>query len=347
MSDDVQPVVLHHPTPNPAWLARLTEEILEPDLPIIDPHHHLWERGGQRYFLDELLADLGTGHNVVSTVFLQCGWAYRCEGPEEMRPVGETEFVAGIAAEAERRGTRPRVCEGIVGHVDFRLGERVDAVLESHIAAAGGRFRGIRHVAARHPNFITSVLAPPPFGLLGDATFRAGLARLGRFGLSYDAWLYHPQIGELIDLARALPHIPIVFDHVGGPLGVGHYRNIREEVFREWRSDIIKLAHCPNVHMKLGGLAMLVNGFDFHEQVLPPSSGELEKAWRPYMETCIEAFGAHRCMFESNFPVDKAMCSYPVLWNAFKRIASGCSASEKALLFSGTAASFYRLKPVA
>jgi predicted TIM-barrel fold metal-dependent hydrolase len=178
---------------------------------------------------------------------------------------------------------------------------------------------------------------------MAEPAFRAGFACLAKHGLSFDAWLYHTQIHQLADLARAFPATPIVLDHVGGPLGVGPYRGRRDEVFADWRNGIRALAECPNVHMKLGGLAMVVNGFDFHENVLPPSSGELADAWRPYMETCIEAFGPHRCMFESNFPVDKGMCSYPVLWNAFKRIAAGASSAEKAALFHDTAARFYRL----
>jgi L-fuconolactonase len=339
-----QPHVVEHPNPNLAWLNKLREEILDPDLPIVDPHHHLWDRSGSRYYLDELLADLNSGHNIVATVFLQCFWSYRTEGPEEMRPVGETEFVASVAAEAERRKTRQRVCAAIVGHVDFRAGEHVDAVLEAHMAASNGRFRGIRQVAARHPDLLASISTPPPLGLMSDPAFRAGFARLGRYGLSFDAWLYHTQLGELLDLARAFPAIPIVINHVGGPLGVGPFRGKGDEVFAAWHDGIKQLATCPNVHMKLGGLAMAINGFDFHRQVLPPSSGELAHAWWPWMDACIETFGASRCMFESNFPVDKAMCTYPVLWNSFKRIAAGASVDERGALFHDTAARFYRIQ---
>ncbi len=337
------PLLVEHPHPNPDWLARLREDILEPDLPIIDPHHHLWDRPGSRYYLDELLADATSGHNVIATVFLQCYWAYRTTGPEELRPVGETEFVASVAEEAERRRSRVRACAAIVGHADLHLGERVDAVLEAHLAVAGGRFRGIRHVTARHPDLLASIAAPPPLGLMGEASFRAGFARLARYELSFDAWLYHTQLGELLDLARQFPDIPIVINHVGGPLGVGPFRGKREEVFAEWRAAMRLLASCANVHVKLGGMAMAINGFDFHRQPLPPSSGELAQAWRPWMGECIEAFGAERCMFESNFPVDKAMCSYPVLWNAFKRIAAEASPDEKRALFRDTAARFYRI----
>jgi len=337
------PLTLRHRLPNPAWLSRLSEDILEPDLPIVDPHHHLWDHPSNKYYLDELLADVTSGHNVVATVFLQCFWAYRTSGPEEIKPVGETEFVASVAEEALRRKTRARICAGIVGHVDFRLGEQVDTVLEAHIAAAGGRFRGIRQLAARHPRFMASISTPPSFALLGDPKFRAGFARLDRFGLSFDAWAFHTQLDQVADLARAFPATPIVLNHVGGPIGVGPYRGKSSEVFAAWHAGIRALAACSNMHIKLGGLAMVVNGFDFHENVLPPSSGELASAWRPYMDASIEAFGVNRCMFESNFPVDKGMCSYAVLWNAFKRIAAGASDAEKAALFHDTAARFYRL----
>jgi predicted TIM-barrel fold metal-dependent hydrolase len=340
---EMPPLVLTHPVPNPAWLARLTEDVLEPDLPIVDPHHHLWNHHGNTYFLDELLADLTSGHNVVATVFLQCFWAYRESGPEAMKPVGETAFVASVAAEAARRNTRTRVCAGIVGYADLTLGDAVGPVLDAHIEAGAGHFRGIRHITARHPRFLASMSTPPTFGVMGSPAFRAGFAALGPRGLSYDAWLYHTQIAQLLDLARAFPATPIVLNHVGGPLGVGPYRGRGEEVFAAWHAAIRELATCPNVHMKLGGLAMVVNGFDFHENVLPPSSGELAQAWGPYMLALIEAFGADRCMFESNFPVDKGMCSYPVMWNAFKRIAAAASADEKKALFHDTAARFYRL----
>ena len=340
---EMPPLVLSHPTPNPAWLARLTEDVLEPDLPIVDPHHHLWNHHGNTYFLDQLMADLNTGHNVVATVFLQCFWAYRETGPDAMKPVGETEFVASVAAEAKRRGIATRVCAGIVGYADLTLGDDVGAVLDAHIAAGAGHFRGIRHITARHPRFLASMSTPPGFGVMGSPAFRKGFTQLGKRGLSYDAWLYHTQVAQLVDLARAFPDVPICLNHVGGPLGVGPYRGKRDEVFRDWLVAIRELATCPNVVMKLGGLAMVVNGFDFHENVLPPSSGEMRDAWGPYMLALIEAFGADRCMFESNFPVDKGMCSYPVMWNAFKRIAAGASADEKKALFHDTAARFYRI----
>jgi predicted TIM-barrel fold metal-dependent hydrolase len=239
-----------------------------------------------------------------------------------------------------------RACAGIVGHADCRLGERIDPVLEAHIEAGGGRFKGIRHSgtwdAAIEPT------APPGAspGLYREPGFRQGFARLARYGLTFEAWLYHPQLSDLVDLLRAFPAQKVVLNHLGGPLGVGPYEGKRDEVFARWRASMDELARFENLHVKLGGLAMNVNGFGYHHQALPPSSGEMATAWRPYFETAIELFGATRCMFESNFPVDKGMCGYPVLWNAFKRIASGCSADEKAALFHGTAQRFYRLPAV-
>lgn len=327
----------------PAWLQTRLEDALEPNLAIVDPHHHLWDLAGG-YLLDDLLADLATGHKLIATVFLQCGYAYRSTGPVSLRPVGETEFVASIARQAEQRGVETRVCAGIVGYADLELGDDVDAVLQAHIDAAGGRFRGVRHILARHDAFNASLLGPAPVGLMQRVKFRRGLARLQALGLSYDAWLFHTQIDELVDLAQALPDLPIVLNHAGGPLAIGPYTGKRDEVFLLWRDSIRRLAaSCPNVHIKLGGLGMAIGGFDFHQQALPPSSKQLAAAWTPYMHACIEAFGARRCMFESNFPVDKASCSYGVLWNAYKRIAAGASPTEKAWLFSDSASAFYRL----
>jgi predicted TIM-barrel fold metal-dependent hydrolase len=235
-----------------------------------------------------------------------------------------------------------RVCAGIVGHADLRLGARVEAVLQAHLRAGGGRFRGIRHITAWDESVRRATNAPQP-GLLGDATFREGFARLAPLGLSFDAWLYHPQIGELTALARAFPDTPIVLNHVGGPLAIGAYAGRREEVFGHWAASVRELATCPNVCMKLGGLGMWIAGFDFHEGPEPPTSERLAAAWRPYIETCVEAFGAARCMFESNFPVDKGSYPYAAYWNACKRLARGASAAEKAELFSRCAARFYRL----
>jgi predicted TIM-barrel fold metal-dependent hydrolase len=329
------------------WLAELSEDILEPDLPIVDPHHHLWDFPSHRYLLPDLLADTGSGHSIESTVFIECTACYRAEGPVELRPLGETEFVNGIAAMSASGAYGPvRVAAGIVGLVDLTIGGRAEEVLRAHMAAAGPRFKGIRHAAAwedKAPEIHNSHTNPPPHLYRDHAAFREGFGALGRLGLSFDAWLYHPQIADLTALARAFPEQPIVLDHVGGPLGLGWYADKRAEILREWQRAIRELASCGNVSVKLGGLGMRINGFRFHHRQRPPSSLELAEAWRPYVETCIEAFGVSRCMFESNFPVDKISGSYAVYWNAFKRLAAGASAEEKAALFSGTAKGFYRL----
>jgi L-fuconolactonase len=321
------------------------EAIIEPDLPICDPHHHLWDFPESRYLLPELLADLESGHKVESTVFVECGSFYRASGPEPIQFVGETEFVGGVAAMAASGRYGPILaCEGIVGRADLSQGASVAEVLESHVRAGNGRFKGVRHAGAYDPSpdIRRSHTSPPP-GLYALPAFREGLAKLGEAGLSFEAWQYHPQIGEVASLADAAPGVAILLNHVGGPLGIGPYADKREEVFAEWRPAILDLAKRPNVFVKLGGLGMPICGFDFHRRDPKPDSAELAEAWRPYIETCIEAFGPERSMFESNFPVDRASCDYATLWNALKRTASGASVDEKALLFRDTARRFYRL----
>lgn len=338
---DSRPLVTH-PGINERWLGQVSEPALEPGLPIVDPHHHLWDRDGG-YFAPQLLQDLAQGHRVVATVHVQCHHGYFDSGPQALRPVGETRFAVRMAREAQQAGADVRVCSGIVGFADLQLGDAVQEVLQAHIAEGRGRFRGIRRLNARDDAFRTH-LPPLPPGLLADAAFRRGFARLQPLGLSFDAWMFHPQLGELVALADAFPETSIVLDHVGTPLGVGPYQGRKDEVFSRWSADIGRLAQRPQVTVKLGGLGMAFTGFDFHRRGLPPSSEELARAWRPYIERCIEAFGPARCMFESNFPVDKASCGYGVLWNAFKCLAAGASATEKAALFGGTAARVYRLE---
>ncbi|UPY37982.1 amidohydrolase family protein [Sediminicoccus sp. KRV36] len=323
-----------------AWLAQHAEAILEPDLPIIDPHHHIWDHADQRYLLPEFLADAGTGHDIRASVFIQCSSQYDMTEPPERRPLGETRFMTRVAEAAETATTR--ACAGIVGLVDLTLGDRVVPLLEEHVAIAGGRFRGVRNRTAwdAAPNIRSNLESPPP-GPLPLPAFREGARRLAAMGLTLDVWAYHPQLAQVLAVARAVPEVTLIVNHCGGPIGLSPYR--RADVFAAWRASVTALAGCPNVMMKLGGLAMDVGGYAFHQQPMPPSSIILAEAWRPAIETCIEAFGAERCMFESNFPVDKGMCSYPVLWNAFKRLATAASASERTALFSGTAARVYRL----
>jgi predicted TIM-barrel fold metal-dependent hydrolase len=341
----------------------MPEAILEPELPIVDPHHHLWNRPAAphdpnahpfvtaiepaaRYLLDELVADTASGHNVVATVFVECGAFYKADGPVGMRPIGETEFVNGVAAmSASGLYGDFRACAGIVGKADLLLGDGVAPVLETHIKSGGGRFRGIRNSASFDAD--KDVLGPlnrVEAGLYRDATFREGFKRLAPLGLSFDAWLLEPQLPDLIDLARAFPDTTIVLDHVGTPLGRGSYTGKLPERFPGWKANIQALAKSPNVVVKLGGLAMAFCNFpSFLAEPRAPST-QLAKEWSPYIETCIEAFGPERCMFESNFPVDMGSCSYATLWNAFKHIAKGASASEKTALFSGTAKKVYRLE---
>jgi L-fuconolactonase len=331
-----------------AWLAkRPAETPLEPDLPIIDPHHHFWDaphRG--HYLLPELLADIGGGHNIVSTVFLECRAMYRKEGSREMAAVGEVEFVTGIAAmSASGNYGRCRVAEGIVGGGDLSVGAGVRSLLEAEIEAAGGRLRGMRHGVAWDAHEVISSFASRtvPLHQVMDPKFREGFAQLAPLGLSFESWQYHPQLPDAIDLARSFPDTTIILNHVGGVLGVGPYSGRRQEILASWRKDIRAMAECPNVFCKLGGIGMVSFGFAFHERDVPPSSEDLAAAWRQYIEPCIEAFGVDRCMFESNFPPDKQSCGYTELWNAFKRITANASANEKTALYSGTAAEVYRL----
>jgi predicted TIM-barrel fold metal-dependent hydrolase len=329
-----------------SWLAQVQEEVLEPERLICDPHHHLWDKPshGERFLLDELLAEFG-GHRVVSTVFVECAAFYRADGDEALRFVGETEFVQGVAAMSASGDYGPvRACAGIVSRADLTRGADVPRVLDAHIAASPNRFRGIRHATAFDPNpEIRRSHTAPPAGLLGDAGFRRGFAELEKRGLSFDAWLYHHQIPELTALARAFPNTTLVFDHFGGPLGIGPYVGKRAEIFAQWKRDVDELARCENVVAKIGGLLMSMNNWDFEGRAKPPGSEEVAAATRDWYLHAIDRFGPQRCMFESNFPMDRVSCSYQVLWNSFKRIAAPFSEAEKSALFHDTAARVYRL----
>ena len=322
---------------------RESEDILDPERPIIDAHHHLWDWPGHRYLWQDFLAD-ARGHNLRQSVFVECAAGYHETGPEGLRPVGETVFVADQAAASEAAG-EPVVGAGIVGFADLLLGAPVREVLQAHLEAGQGRFRGIRHSAswdASDEADNSHSGAPRGLFLLDD--FREGFAQLAPAGLHFEAWCYHPQLPELTSLARAFPETTIVMDHVGGPLGVGPYAGKRQEIFEHWQVAIRELAACPNVHMKLGGLAMPVNGFGWHQQNQAPDSAEIAQAFSPYFRFCIEQFGVERCLFESNFPVDKVSCSYAVLWNAFKRMGASYSADQQDALFHDNALALYRLQ---
>jgi L-fuconolactonase len=331
--------------PRGAWLDQVREPALEPALRIIDPHHHLWDHPQSRYLLDEILRDTGSGHRVIATVFVECMSMYRADGPEAMKPVGETEFVNGIAAQsASGQYGDTRVAAGIVGFADLALGAAVEQVLQAHIAAAPARFRGIRHAGGFDPSpEVRNSHTNPPANLYRMAKFREGFGRLAKLGLSFEAWQYHSQTAMVTELARAFPDTKIILDHFGGPLGIGPYEGKRSEVFAQWKKDLAELARCPNVVAKLGGINMPINGFGWHKRSAPPNSDELTAATRDYYFHAIDCFGPSRCMFESNFPVDRASCSYAVLWNSFKKIAAGFNAEEKSWLFHRTAAETYRL----
>jgi predicted TIM-barrel fold metal-dependent hydrolase len=325
------------------WLERTREEVIEPDLLICDPHHHLWDLPGSRYLVDEFLQDIGGGHRIAKTVFVECLQMYRKDGLPELRPVGETEFVERITRESNIPTGDVQVAAGIVGFADLTLGEGVRPVLEAHMDASD-RFRGVRYASAWDASEqIHNAHTRPSRDLLQNHTFRKGFACLGKLGLSFDAWVYFPQIPELAGLARTFPDVTIVLDHVGGPLGIGPYAGKREEVFAEWQKNITELAQCENVVVKLGGITLTMCGFGWHKRDVPPGSAELAEAMDPYYRSCIDCFGAERCMFESNFPVDKASCSYTIQWNAFKRLTHDYSPAERSALFNDTAVRVYRL----
>ncbi len=339
---------------DPAWLARLpAEPVLEPELAIIDTHHHLWAQlpaalpqgDGQvdhTYLLEHFRRDLDSGHRTVATVYVECHGNYRSDGPVELRPVGETEFAAAIGAQSDLEGQgRARVCASIVGAADLTLGAQVRPVLEAHIEAGQGRFRGVRATAAHDPDpLIGNTTAHP--GVYRRPQFRAGVAELTALGLSLDAWVFFTQLGDVADLARACPDTSIILGHCGGPLGYGPYTGRGDEVFAQWRHALAQVAACPNVSLKLGGMMIRLAAIDYRKLPAPPSSQEIARLWGPYIETCIELFGPQRCMFESNFPVEKLGANWVTLWNAFKRITAGFSPSEKQALFCANAQRIYR-----
>ena len=321
------------------WLDQVVEEIIEPDLAIIDPHHHMWPLGqGLPYTRDDLHRDASAGHNIVKTVFMECGSAYDRDAPEHLRSLGETTYIAQQAV----ADPRPLIA-GIVGHIDLRRADR-DELLDSHIVAAQGLFRGVRDALAlaSHPEAMM-IPGSAAQDLYLDADFRGGVRRLGERGLTYDSWHYHHQNREFLELARAVPETTMVLDHFGTPVGVGPYTSQRDEIFEEWKKDIADLARCPNVVAKIGGLAMPDNGFGWNTADRPPTSDEFNAQQARYYLHAIECFGPARCMFESNFPVDRLSLSYEVLWNAYKKMTSSFSVSERADLFHNTAARTYNL----
>ena len=329
------------------WLALTEEETLEPEIPICDPHHHFWDFRTaripyQRYLLHELVADISRGHDVRSTVFIEARAMYRPDGPEEMRPVGEVEFVQGLAAASASGLYGPcRAAAAIVGHADLKLGDRVAPVLEALQAASPNRFRGIRHIVTWDAD--PRVESREKEGVLSTPEFRAGAKVLGRMGLSLDTICCFPQLPEMVAFARAVPEVTIIMNHLGGLNRTGPFAGRDDEVMAAWRGGLAVLRTCPNVLLKLGGIGMPRFGFDWHTREKPIGSEELAAEMAPLMSFCIEQFGPDRCMFESNFPVDKVSFSHHVLYNAFKRFSKGYSARERAALFHDTAAGAYRI----
>ncbi|MET0388594.1 MAG: amidohydrolase family protein [Polyangiales bacterium] len=331
--------------PKPSREAPL-EDVIDPERPIIDPHHHLWDWPDPRqYMLPELWRDTGSGHNVQKTVFIECGAFYRTGGPEALRSVGETERVAQLAAETQNAAPGKPALAGIVAHTDLTQdAAALSDVLAAHREAGRGFLRGIRHAGARDSD-------PESLKIRGRGLerqyerddFRRGVAQLGKLGLSYDTWHYHHQNQAYLALAQAVPDTVFVFDHFGTPLGVGRFAGKRDEIFERWKDDVAAIARCENVYAKLGGLAMPDNGFGWNERATRATSDELVAAQRRYYHHMLECFGPARCMFESNFPVDKPSIGYRSLWNAFKKLSADLSESEKHALFYGTAAKVYRL----
>ena len=340
-----QPVFGRSRTPDDAFLAKAAPEpALEPELPIIDTHHHFWHRGEHRYFVEELARDIeASGANVVATVIADCNAMYRADGPEHLRSVGETEFFVGMAAiGASGQYTRTRVGASIIAHADLTAGDRTRELLEAHVAASGGRVTAVRHTAKWDADpVVRGNVGPGRAGLYLEPAFGKGLALAASMNLAFDASIYHPQIGEVTALAQAHPEATIVVIHSGSPVGYASYAGREAEVHASWLAGMKTLARCPNTFVKLGGLLMNLGNYDFTQAPAPITAARLAQLWRPYIEPCIELFGARRCMVASNFPVDKAGFGYGTVWNMFKRITAGCSADEKREIYSGTARRVY------
>lgn len=336
------------PFGNNDWLSLTRETTLEPEIPICDPHHHFWDLRPQsipyqRYLLHELIADINSGHNVRSTVFVEARSMYRVDGPVELRPIGEVEFVQGLAAASASGIYGPSLAAAaIVGHADLKLGEGVEPVLEALQAASPNRFKGIRHNVTWSPD--PALENRESEGILANSQFRSGARVLARTGLSLDTMLSFPQLPELAEFAKAVPELQIILNHIGGGNRVGIYANRDEEVATVWKQGIALVAACPNVTVKLGGMGMPRWGFGWHRRDVPIGSEELAQSMSPWMNYCIEQFGPDRCMFESNFPPDKVSHSYNILYNAFKRLSKDYSASERAAMFHDTATAVYRIE---
>ena len=325
---------------SPEWLALVDEDIVDPSQEIIDPHHHLWPPDGALpYDLADLHADTGAGHNIVGTVFVECHAAYRPDGPDHLRSVGETEFVAQRAGESAAGGAE---ILGIVANCDLRRDD-LDEILDAHEAAGDERFRGIRHAIARETDPALRIAGRAPEGLAEDPDFRRGVTRLGERGLTYDSWHYHHQNAAFADVARACPGTTMILDHFGTPLGVGRFEGKLDEIFETWKDDIAAIAALPNTVAKIGGLAMPDNGYGWHAQDRPATSDDLVAAHERWYLHTIDCFGPDRCMFESNFPVDRFSINYVSWWNAAKKMAARFDQAERDAMFTGTARRVYSI----
>jgi len=280
----------------------------------------------------------------VQTVFMECGASYRKDGPDHLKPVGETVFVAE-ASERMKAAGGPYIA-ALVAHADLRLAPALlDEVLDAHEAAAKGLFRGIRHAGSRDNSGATLRIpghAPPR--LYHEPDFQWGVRHLGERGLTYDTWHYHHQNRDYLALAKACPETTMILDHFGTPIGIGPYEGKRDEIFEVWKDDMAAIAECQNVFAKLGGLAMPDNGFGWDKRDVPPGSDEVVAEHKRWYDHMIALFGPERCMFESNFPMDRWSMSYVVYWNAMKKIAAPYPEAAKAALFAGTARKVYSVE---
>ena len=331
------------------WLNQLIEDPILPNIPIIDPHHHLWDVGFGRYYIEELLEDINSsGHNIVSTVYIMSSSntkIYSKDGLEEFKPLTEIEFATSEGKRADLiPNNKVKVNASIVGSVDLTYGNKLQPVLEKAVNISEGRLKGIRMLLASHTDpRISSGAVKSDLGLMLHPNFIDGAKCIQDANLSLDFWIYHTQLNEMEKIARALPDLTIILNHIGGPIHLGEYEGKQAATHREWRSAMMRLSRIPNINVKLGGLGMAVNGAKFHNSKFPPNSVQLSDVWKPWIYETIDMFGFDRCMFESNFPVDKGSCSYGALWNAFKIIAKDMSDDEINKLFSKNAAKIYKI----
>ncbi|HSV83778.1 MAG TPA: amidohydrolase family protein [Ramlibacter sp.] len=330
------------------WHARApAEPVLEPGLPIVDAHHHLYGSAEDAHFyrVEDMAQDVASGHRVIGTAYVEAYQsAWRLDGPPGLRSLGEVEMIAALAARSLPTPHGPcQLAAAVVSNVDLTLADDAAPVLQAHLEAGQGRLRGVRHSAHHVAGRLGEVMGGRQRHLLSDANFRRGLAHLGRWGLSFNASIFHTQIPELAELADAFPNTPIILNHLGTVLGVEEFSAQRATVFADWRRAMRALARRPNVWVKVGGMGMPIFGFGFEGQDRPARSETLARAWQPFIDTCVDAFGTGRCMFESNFPVDKQSCGYVELWNAFKLATRAFSADERSDLFHRTACRAYGL----